>query len=531
MKRPPVIHPLLFALFPILALYAHNVKSIPIPIRELAGPLAVSLAGSVILFAALGAATRDAAKAGAGASLILLWFLSYGHLAARMEDWTGIPPGPSFLLATGLIVALGTVLIARSRGGFPGLTRFLNVISAVLVIFNLASIAQTYAARPRIKAGAEVKVTGRRATARPNIYYIVLDAYTRADVLREIFAFDNAPFLSALEARGFLVAGRSYANYNLTHQSLASSLNFTLLDELAREAGSASADREPLYAMIRANRAMAFLKDRGYKLLTVSSSIGPTDFRNVDRYFGFAVSESEFRTVLLQTTPLRLLDRAGETAASYENHRQRILNAFRALEGSAFEKGPFFMFVHIMAPHPPFVFGAGGEPIEPDYLFSMVDADRLHGCGDEARTAYVAKYRDQLAYLNSRILAAVDAILAASPEPPVIVLQGDHGSRAYSDFDDPLASYFKESLAILNAYHLPGLGPETVYPGISPVNTLRLIFRHYFGADLEPLPDSSAWTTWRRPYRFLPFEESDYRQTLESVLAATKPKTPLVRKR
>jgi len=161
----------------------------------------------------------------------------------------------------------------------------------------------------------------------------------------------------------------------------------------------------------------------------------------------------------------------------------------------------------------------------------MVDADRLHGCGDEARADYIARYRDQLAYLNSRILAAVDAILAASPEPPVIVLQGDHGSRAYSDFDDPEASYFKESLAILNAYHLPGLGPEAVDPGISPVNTFRLIFRHYFGADLEPLPDTSAWTTWRRPYRFLPFDESSYQATLESVLRATGPKTPLVQKR
>jgi hypothetical protein len=530
MKRPPVLHPFLFALFPILAFYAHNIKSVPVPPGELAAPLVVSLLGAAVLFAVLNAVTGDRIKAGAGTSLILLWFLSYGHLAARMADWTGIPPGLSFFAATALMVALGIFLILRARGGLGGPTRFLNVVSAALVLFNLASIAQTFAGRPRIRAAAEIKVTGH-ATSRPNIYYIVLDAYTRDDFLREIFSFDNAPFLSALEAKGFVVAGRSYANYNLTHQSLASSLNFTLLDELAREAGFASSDREPLYAMIRTNRTMAFLKDRGYRLFTVSSSIGPTDFRTVDRYFGFASSDSEFRTILLQTTPLQLLDRGRETAASYDHHRKRILNAFQALEGSVYEKGPFFMFAHIMAPHPPFVFGPGGEPIEPDYLFSMVDADRLHGCGDEARTAYIARYRDQVAYLNTRILAAMDAILSASPEPPVIVLQGDHGSRAYSDFDDPRASYFKESLAILNAYHLPGLSREVVYPGISPVNTFRLVFRHYFGADLEPLPDTSAWTTWRRPYRFLPFEESSYRPTVESVRGATKPKTPLVQKR
>ncbi len=530
MKRPPVLHPFLFALFPILAFYAHNIRSVPVPLGELAAPLAVSLIGASLLFALLSVATRDRLKAGAGASLILLWFLSYGHLAARMADWTGIPPGLSFFLATALIVGLGIFVIVRARGSLAGSTGFLNVVSAALVLFNLASAVQTYAGRPRIRAGAEIKVTGP-ATSRPNIYYIVLDAYTRADILQEVFSFDNALFLEALGTRGFIVADRSYANYNLTHQSLASSLNFTLLDSLAREAGYSSSDREPLYAMIKANRAMSFLKDRGYRLLTVSSSIGPTDLRTVDRYFGFASSDSEFRTILLQTTPLQLLDRGRETTASYDHHRRRILNAFRALEESPFEKGPFFMFVHIMAPHPPFVFGSGGEPVEPDYHFSMVDADRLHGGGDEARAEYISRYRDQLTYLNTRILAAVDVLLRSSPEPPVIVLQGDHGSRAYSDFDDPEASYFKESLAILNAYHLPGLEEGGIPPDISPVNTFRLIFRHYFGADLEPLPDKSAWTTWRRPYKFLPFEESFYRPTVESVRRATKPKAPLVQKR
>lgn len=530
MKRPLVVHPFLFAMFPILALYAHNIKSIPIPPRELAGPLAVSIFGAAVLFAALRAIARDTAKAGAGASAFVLWFLSFGHLATRMTDWTGVPPGRSLFLATALVVGLGVVLIMRSRRHFGGLTWFLNVVSVTLVLFNLVSIAQTFARRPRPGPGEEVKVA-RQTTARPNIYYIVLDAYTRADILEEVYSYDNSPFLSALEARGFVVAGRSYANFNLTHQSLASSLNFTLLDEMAKDAGSASSDREPLYAMIRANRTMAFLKDRGYRLITVSSSIGPTDFRSVDRYFGFAASDSEFRTVLLQTTPLRLLFRPGETAASYEAHRKRVLNAFRALEESAHEEGPFFMFAHIMAPHPPFVFGPEGEPIEPGYLFSMVDADRLHGCADKDRGEYIARYRDQLSFLNRKILAALDAVLSRSAEPPVIVLQGDHGSRAYADFDNPEASYFKENLAILNAYHLPARGEESLYPEISPVNTFRLIFRHYFGAELDPLPDTSAWTTWRRPYRFLPFEESSYRQTVESVRRATKPKAPIVQKR
>jgi hypothetical protein len=308
-------------------------------------------------------------------------------------------------------------------------------------------------------------------------------------------------------------------------------LNFTYLDELAKDVGRVSADREPLFRMIRENRAMAFLKSRGYRLVTVSSSIDVTDLRGLDRYFGFAQSGSEFRTVLLNTTPLPLFVKPGQNGSSYDAHRKRILSAFRALEESPGEKGPFFFFAHLMCPHPPFVFAASGEPVEPDYLFSMVDADRLHGGAEAAVRDYIVLYRAQLAFLNKKILEAVDAILSRSPEPPIIILQGDHGSRAYADLDRPEASYFKENLAILNAYRLPGDGRGLVYPGISPVNTFRLVFKHYFGADLDLLEDRSAWCTWRRPYRFLPFDEASYKATVESVKSERKAKAPVVQKR
>lgn len=530
MKRPPVLHPFLFALFPILALYAHNIRSIPVPLKEVAGPLAVSLAAAAVLFLALSAAFRPPAKAGLAVSIIVLWLLSFGHLAGWVAFWTEGLFTRSLFFATALLVAMAVFLIVRSHREFLDLTRVLNVVAATLVLLNLASAAQTLINRPRIAAGPEVKASGP-AAGRPNIYYIVLDAYTRADILQDVFAYDNALFLSGLEARGFTVAGRSYANYSQSDGSLASSLNFMFLDEAARSTGTASSDHEPLYRMIRENRVMAFLKGQGYRLVTASSSFEPTDFRRADRYFGFAASASEFRTVFLNKTPWPVLFGSTQSAGSYDAHRRRILNAFRALEESPREKGPFFMFVHIMAPHPPFVFGPSGEPIKPDYLFCLLDADRLHGGNEKARAEYIIRFRDQLTFINMKLLEAVDAILKGSPEPPIIVLQGDHGTRVYMDFDRPEGSYFKENLAILNAYHLPGGAPSLVNPAISPVNTFRLIFKYYFGADLELLPDSSFWYTWLRPYRFIPFDERTYRETAETIRSATKHKSRIVRTR
>lgn len=530
MKRTFVVHPFLFSIFPILALYAYNIRSIPVPFRELAGPLAVSLAGAGLIFLLLRATLKDSSRSGLLVSLFMLWFFSFGHIAGRVTVWTGGIFNRSFFFATAILIGLVAFLFVRSRRSFHGLSRLLNVVSVTLVVFNMASVGQTLARRPHVVGLKGIKVS-RPATARPNIYYIVLDAYTRADVLQEVFSFDNTGFLAGLETRGFTVTPKSYANYSQTHQSMASSLNFTYLDELAKDVGRVSADREPLYRMIQENRAMTFLKSQGYKLISISSSIEPTDMRNADIYIGFAGSASEFRQVLLNTTPLPLFVDLSGGGSPYDAHRKRILNAFRVLEESPLEKGPFLFFAHLMCPHPPFVFGPNGEPVDPDYLFSMVDADRLHGAGDAAVKDYIVRYREQLTFLNKKILDAVDAILSRSPEPPIIILQGDHGSRAYTDFDHPETSYLKESLAILNAYLLPGDGRDLVYAAISPVNTFRLIFKHYFGADLDLLEDKGVWSTWRHPYRFIPFEETSYMATAESVRKAAKPKPPVVQKR
>ena len=43
----------------------------------------------------------------------------------------------------------------------------------------------------------------------------------------------------------------------------------------------------------------------------------------------------------------------------------------------------------------------------------------------------------------------------------------------------------------MNAYHLPDGGNALLYPSITPINTFRVIFNHYLGADFELLEDSS----------------------------------------
>ena len=69
-------------------------------------------------------------------------------------------------------------------------------------------------------------------SAGPDIYFIVLDGYARADVLAKYYGFDNGPFLEGLRQRGFQVSDASRSNYNWTFLSLGSSLNLDYIQAL-----------------------------------------------------------------------------------------------------------------------------------------------------------------------------------------------------------------------------------------------------------------------------------------------------------
>jgi hypothetical protein len=64
----------------------------------------------------------------------------------------------------------------------------------------------------------------------------------------------------------------------------------------------------------------------------------------------------------------------------------------------------------------------------------------------------------------------------------------------------------RERMAAFSAYLLPGLDPNGIGDSITPVNTIRVILRHYFGADLPPIEDASYWSSEDRPLELVRIE-------------------------
>ncbi len=120
--------------------------------------------------------------------------------------------------------------------------------------------------------------------------------------------------------------------------------------------------------------------------------------------------------------------------------------------------------------------------------------------GDPA--SYVKGYHDQVAYLVKGVRKAIDGILANSPEPPIILLQSDHGSGLGLFPFSLERTDLPERMSILSAYYFPGGKRQGLHDEITPVNSFRVLFNNYFEANLPTLPDESYFSSWVEPQKF-----------------------------
>ena len=505
--------PFLFAAYPILFLYAHNIADLSL--RSLALPLAVALGLTAALFLTLGFVISNDQKAGLITTLFAILFFSCGHAYeglisspfGRSWLWLFINIKTALLAVWSVIFIAGTVAILRTKRDLGTIKRLLVITGAVLVGTTLASIGSYEIFRDRSlpvnnQGGSKEEAAESGSVKTPNIYYIVVDAYAGKDALKRFYGFDNSEFLDYLERKGFYVANRSRSNYPRTSLSLASSLNMAYLKDLMPAVDTDSRDIGASRRLIRHNEVFRSLRRRGYTIVAVSSGCADTELDNADVYFKPGWTLDEFQNAVIGTTPIPLFLDVTGSPDQFDAHRNRILFEFDQISRLSSVKAPFFAFAHIEIPHPPFVFGADGQRLNPGTVFHDRDGNWLIRDGRLTRSEYVRQYVDQLTYTNHKLKMLIDSILSGAGTPPILILQSDHGPRSMLSWEDPEKTDFRECMSIVNAYYLPG-GAEALYEDISPVNTFRIIFNRYFGTDYTMLEDRNYFSTARYPYRFI----------------------------
>ncbi len=483
--RPSTVrafHPPLFAAYAVFSLLAHNRHEAHLAWALL--PLAAALLFSGVLWGAFALALRSQAKGALPASLSLLLFFSFGHVVVPLVDresahWPGIVLQ---VIGAELVLLLAIcLLVARMRKGMAALTRFANIAAVVLVALPLLSLAWFEIRKPRRAAPATVTATVELDEA-PDIYLIIPDAHARADVMLDMYGHDLEPFLAELEGLGFVVARSSTANYSMTPVSIASMLNLRYLDL----EGLAWGDLRDISASIRHSEFEAMLRGAGYKTIAFPTGAPYTEMRHFDQYYHGLGAAAGFYRLFVELTPVAVLLEDNPWWNEFISDRERLLFTLDHLPEIALDPEPTFTFVHLELPHPPFRFGENGEDVFAEYR-DLTD-DGAGWRSPELQARYPEAYRRQTIYTDRRIAEVVRKILEDSDSPPVILILSDHGPRLTYDWTGPERTDVREALGNLTAVYMPG-AEEAIYPGITPVNVMRVVANEVLGADLPLLED------------------------------------------
>ncbi len=499
-------YPFLFAIIPVVRLVAENPGWMDVD--DAAVIVAVVLAACGVVYGLARLATRR--RGGRLPPLVLLGvvlaFWVYPRVATFAEHRSSV--SHAVLLPLWVAATVGPIWwLARRPALLDRAERFLTLTSGMLVTWLALSIGvEQYRSIRDVRDSAVARRATEPIRTRPgakvgpkrDIYLIVLDEYANAEVTGRLFGFDNHVFLDSLRQLGFVVPA-VHSNYCHTFLSIPSMLNASHIAGLSGELGRKSVDRTVTDYLVRHNRTVPFLKSQGYQYAlfpTMGWEATKHDTRadiefHVRHGFELAreVSRSGLRQVLVRTSLLKYVDWGGGRLS-----RDHVTRTLAGIAQVPSVPGPVFTFAHVMSPHDPYVFDRECAPAH-------------HEAGGNRAQREATAYVEQIQCLNRKVLDLVVTLLRTSELPPVILLQGDHGSKTLLPYRDRAPDRItlaagKERLGAFGAYYLPDHGSEVFGDSVTIVNVMGNVLRFYLGADLPREPDDMYLSVHRAPFAF-----------------------------
>jgi len=415
--------------------------------------------------------------------------LIVARLAVRSWQAAGVIVGGVWLVMAGigalLLVPLSVWVASRlsrrvSAVPLSSWTRGLNLIAAIWLLIALVG-AVPLAIQPSPTAEPIVHVDPSRSTARPDIYLLLLDGYARSDTLASV-GYDNEPFLSALEERGFQVARDATGMYDTTAEVLVSLVHGRDTKEVLDAPVGSLTGRRELRGLIHAAPLLDEMRQLGYEIITSAPTYSLVTLDSADVYLDDG-QLNEFELSVLDDTALAGIVDAVAPNLLNRVHASRIRSNFQHVTevAAADRNQPTFMLAHVMSPHAPFVFDENGHPPPP--LACYPSSCRFGQTRDIGITdqEFWGLYSEQVDYLNGVVLDTVDELID-DPET-IIVVFSDHGARRS-------AVSRQEWRRTLFAARMPGVDDPFKGAGHAPA-ILPILLNTYFGMDAPVLSQAA----------------------------------------
>jgi hypothetical protein len=390
------------------------------------------------------------------------------------------------LIAVWSVATIAAVAVA----GYWGNRRefgliFLTAVTAMALVPAARLAAFEIGVRSQSRSTAEASAGPAPLASRPNIYFFLLDGYARADKIKTQLHYDNTPFLDFLKARGFYIVDRGTANYPTTWLSVPSTLSMKYIQTEDMPPYRSVA---PLHTIMKGeNATVRRLRDYGYKYIYVTNGHFYYQCPGIEDACIQGPNHpllGQMEVNLLKSTPAFPLLRRVRPGLI-----QPVQGALTQVSDVADEianvtlKPPYFLYSHLLVPHPPFLRDAQCRHIGSDNI-------NLRGWQELP----ISGYTDYLQCVNRQMEELLNRILAKDPDA-IILVQGDHGTAFLMNWQLPLkewpAAGNAERLAPMNAIRLPERCGNMLYPTMSLVNSFRAVFACLENRKADFLPDIS----------------------------------------
>lgn len=412
---------------------------------------------------------------------ILFVFLFFGSFTDTAAVYLSKPLAVVGLTLAGifLIVCAAIIVAAARLSGelVKKLLRFWWIYCVVLILYDAGSTLVSTRTERKYLSAKNTNPTlpdGQKAT----VFFLLFDMYPSDTVLKKYLHYDNSTLTSFLKDRNFFVAHNAHSLYSETYYSLASTFSLRPLEYFNDH--TVADYKKKLIALKNIERAglPALFQQSGYTVrnYSVFSLLGqqsPLQF-NLNYHLENALTSTTFFNrwydgfepdFLMASRNIDLSIIKKPWSSNVKADIKLLDEKFNDLMDTiSLQQVPSFNYFHFMMPHPPILYDSSGRPFSVKDMYAYNGFDKTN----QNFTAYIQ-------YANGVLRRMVNEIFTKMGSNVVIIVQGDHGYREFSQrFPDEVRH------GIFNAVYLPCKEYSGFTDTISPIATFTQVLSNQY---------------------------------------------------